>query len=224
MAKTSISFSNCYLFSLLNDKETEIAISHLSPRRVKYRTGDIVFSSTSHIPCLCFIEAGAVTVSRCEGGNTVLLSQLSAGDCVGAASLFGAGNSYPTTVQASCPLTLLIVEEKDLESLLSINHKVALAHIRYLSDKIRFLNDKIDSLSGRSSESKLAKYLLCYMDEDGIFRPRFSMTKIAASLDISRASLYRLLDQMEQSGLIENVSGMIKILNKNAIERMANQK
>jgi CRP-like cAMP-binding protein len=224
MSSKGTPFTSCYLFSGLTEAEKEAAIAILSPKVKHFSSGECILSSAQNMPCLCFIESGRVSVSSCSNGGSVLLTQHKEGDCVGAASLFSQGKQYPTVVKAIGRVTALIIGEDALESLLSINAKVALNHIRYLSGKIRFLNDKIDSFSGRDGESRLAKYLLANSNEEGVFTPPVSMTKIAASLDISRASLYRLLDQMEKNHLIENTSGAIRIIDTFTLERIANSK
>lgn len=224
MANKGMPFTACYLFCGLSEQETKRAIAHLAPIKREYASGENILSIEHYTPCLCFIESGTVSVSTCGKGGTVLLTQHKAGDCVGAASLFSQGERYPTIVRAISKVTALIITENAMESLLSVNAKIALNHIRYLTQKIRFLNDKIDSLSGRDGESRLAKYLLLHCDKDGIFVPQISMTKIAATLDISRASLYRLLDQLEQNMLIENKGGIIRIIDSFTLERISNSR
>jgi CRP-like cAMP-binding protein len=224
MSNKSVPLASCYLFDGLTEEQKQRAIEMLAPLPKRFTSGDCILSAEENQHCLCFIESGRVLVSTSGTNGAVLLTEHKAGACVGAASLFSREQAYPTVVRAASKVAALIIQEKTLENLLSIDPNIALNHIRFLTDKIRFLNDKIDSLSGRDGESKVAKYILLHADNEGLFSPPASMTKIAASLDISRASLYRILDQMERNNLLENTNGIIHIIDTTTLERIANLK
>lgn len=217
-----ITFSSCYLFSELTKAQTADAISRLGAVRHTYPAGEVILTGDAFAKSLFFVESGTATVTRTVDGNPVLLNLVRAGGCFGAAALFGNCPHYPTTVRAKTRLSLLEIDGEALTALCYAYPQVAMAHIRFLSERIRFLNDKIDSLTGRTSESKLAKFLLTHSDPEGVFCPELTMKNVAASLDIGRASLYRLLSRLSDEGLIRQEGGTIQIINKTLLERLAN--
>ena len=84
--------------------------------------------------------------------------------------------------------------------------ELALAYIRYLSGRIHFLQRRIDALAEGPAEEKLASFLLSAARPDGkngwVFEAP-SLTRLASSLSVGRATLYRALDAFEQSGIIQ---------------------
>ena len=71
--------------------------------------------------------------------------------------------------------------------------------LRYLTGRIRFLSGRLQSLAQPGAEGKLARYLLANDGEGQLTCPA---TDLAKRLGISRASLYRAFEAMEQAGLI----------------------
>ena len=79
-------------------------------------------------------------------------------------------------------------------------------YVRFLSDRIRFLNSKIATFTADSAKSKLMRYLVSQAElqnnpEGNVVLP-VSCQKLAESLNIGRASLYRAFEQLENDGLI----------------------
>jgi CRP-like cAMP-binding protein len=213
-------FLNCYLFDGLTGEEKNEAYSLLHVHVEEYRNGEVLFSPSIFTPTLVYVLSGSATVKQeCEG-RQVLLNILKEGDTFGAASLFSDRRSYPTTVRAKGTLKVAVVQEEALQELFLRYPQSALSHIRFLSDRVRFLNDRIDSLSGRDVESKVSKFLLSAYGKPTL-HSNLNMRQVAASLDIGRASLYRLLKKFEERQIITFTNGDITILNIKELERLA---
>ena len=99
------------------------------------------------------------------------------------------------------------------EALLRDNPDFSMAYIRFLSDRIRFLNKRLAELSAPAVEQRLAKYL---SECDGRVSP--NMVALASSLGIGRASLYRMLDDFIRRGLIRKENHDILILDPDGIK------
>lgn len=212
---------SCYLFRDLDDREKQAALKTLRPTVSSYPATHILLSQESFTPSLLLLLDGILTVKRVHGKKTVLLNQLHAGDCFGAAAMFGDCHAYPTVVEAETAVRVVSISEESLTRLFLHFPKSAISHIRFLSDRIRFLNERLDATTGRDVEGKVAKFLLDAYGKDALQVNR-NMTELAKSLDIGRASLYRLLKQMEADGDIRLSRGAIEILNLNSIKRKAN--
>ena len=221
LKKDESALLSCYLFSDLDDHEKAIALKTLHPSVRSYPAGHILLSREQFAPSLLLLLDGTLTVKREHGKKTVLLKQLQPGECFGAASMFGNCREYPTVVEALTAVRVISLTEAALSNLFLHFPKTAISHIRFLSDRIRFLNERLDATTGRDVEGKVAKFLLDASGKDAL-HSNWNMTQLARSLDIGRASLYRLLTQMEASGDIRLSNGSIEILNLNSIKRKAN--
>ena len=146
------------------------------------------------------LVSGKLRVERLDDDRRILLNIIRQGGCFGVASMFG-GDDAHTLVSASSRSKVLYINEEGLSSLLLRIPELSVDYITFLTDRIRFLNSKIRSFTGGSSEARLAALLAESADEEGVCALP-SMAQLARRLDISRASLYRSLASLEQSGSI----------------------
>lgn len=89
---------------------------------------------------------------------------------------------------------------------------VAQNYVRFLSDRIRFLNRRLATLTAGQNDGKLWQYLQACREEDGRVTLLTGMTGLAKRLDMSRSSLYRSLDALEESGRIRRDGKCIFLL------------
>ena len=132
--------------------------------------------------------------------------------CFGAAALFGGGGKYVSTVAAELPSEIIFLTEKRLTELFKAYPNIAVNYITFLSDKIRFLNEKISVITCQSAEDTVFQYLLSAKNKDGYAMLPQSMTLLAKMLGLGRASLYRSLDRLEQNGYIKRENNEIKVI------------
>ena len=133
---------SCYLFRDLDDREKQAALKTLRPTVSSYPATHILLSQESFTPSLLLLLDGILTVKRIHGKKTVLLNQLHAGDCFGAAAMFGDCHAYPTVVEAETAVRVVSISEESLTRLFLHFPKSAISHIRFLSDRIRFLHER----------------------------------------------------------------------------------
>lgn len=145
-------------------------------------------------PALYVLLRGRVTVR----GNNATLNTLKAGDCFGAAGLFG-GTGSVTSVTAAEKCSAVLIDQQTVETLLRRDFAFAKGYIVFLSDRIRFLNRKIASFTTDGSEKKLANYLLSLPHEGDAVTLPVNLSRLASQLNISRASLYRAFDALDKS-------------------------
>jgi hypothetical protein len=82
--------------------------------------------------------------------------------------------------------------------------EAAFNYIRFLTDRVRFLNKKIDGLVAEGAVASLRHYLLQNAAASGdrrIVRPAGSLSALAEQLNIARASLYRAVRRARARGL-----------------------
>ena len=210
---------NLYLFEQLSGPKKEEALASLPIGIADFPSGSIILSKEKFTSALNLVLSGTVCVYRASEGKDVLLNTLKAGDTFGAAAMFGASDTYPTTVKAKGPVRVATIAEQDLENLFLQYPDTSISHIRFLSDRVRFLNEKIHSLTGRSVESKLSNFILEADGKDALHH--LNMSRLASSLDIGRASLYRLIQKFCEQNLITFEDGTITIINLKQLERLA---
>ena len=217
-AKATDGFIGGFLFSGIPRGDAERLISGVRFEIKELKKGELLICHGSQTPCFGTIISGRATVSRTSCGKKLILNNMKEGAFFGASSLFG-GEAFPTDISADTDCTVATLTEGDIEALLTRDSRIAMNYIRFLSGRIRFLNDSIDSYSMRSADEKIAKHLL-RICSDGVGTIG-SYTRVADMLGVGRASLYRALDSLENRGIISRQKQEIRILDLPALDRIA---
>ena len=186
---------------IFKDADEKILTSVLNTygKSVSYAKNDIVFSRETYSPVLCLIIKGEARVSK---GETVI-SHLKDGEIFGAAFLYNQSYEFENTVTALTPLKVVIIEKNGVDELIKCDSSVSFNYISYLSERIGFLNSKIEGYTKPNAEEKLMLYLKKNADiNNGKCEISVSMTELSHVLQISRASLYRVIEALENQGKI----------------------
>ncbi len=164
-----------------------------------YPKGETVFCEENYSPVLCLIIKGEARVSK---GDTVI-SHLKAGEIYGGAFLYNPNFKFLNTVTAVSPLKVVTIEKSGIDKLIRLDSTVSFNYITYLSERVGFLNSKIEGYIKPSAEEKLLLFLRKNCDEqDGKCEISVSMTELSSVLHVSRASLYRVIENLEKQGKI----------------------
>ena len=198
-----------FLFRGAPEQALMFALSDGRCRRERAERGTVIYAPHRFRRCLAVVLAGRVQVNKGE----LIMSVLQPGDLFGAAALFNDRADYATTLTARSRCDLLFFPQALVEELMARFPAVGYNYVAYLSQRIWFLNEKIDALAAGSTEGKLAQYLLTHSRE-GWMEWDCSATGLAKRLGVSRASLYRALDALTASGAIRREAAGIRLLDE----------
>lgn len=198
---------NCFLFNGLSEAEL-LQVKTLIGEAQMISKGEELYRCGA----LGIIKSGNATVKRNnETGNSVNMRTIGSCELFGAASVFGDWREGSSSIKALENCEVYYINESEFQNLLLKYPTVSLNYISYLSDKIRFLNRRIDALAAGSTQNKLYEYLVS-VSNSGRAVLNISMSELARRLKIGRSSLYRDIDSLEQSGLIKRDGQIFKIL------------
>lgn len=179
--------------------------------------GETIYTPHAFSRSLGAVLSGKVEVRKGE----LIVSVLKPGDLFGAAALFNDRTDYAARLTARSPCRLLFLPQELIEELMAASPALARQYIRYLSGRIRFLEQKIDSLVAGTAEERLARFLRA-QSQDGLASLDCSLTGLAGRLNVSRASLYRALDALEARGAIRREGRAIRVLRPDLLEPTPN--
>ena len=208
---------DCFLFDGLNDTEYK-SIAGLIGSGTDMEKGCELYRC-GYIGILSF--GTAHVCRRGETGETVVMRMIGKGEVFGAASVFGTWKEGSSSITAAAICKVIYISEDDLRRIMTEYPAVALNYIGYLSDKIRFLNRRIDMFSAGSAVGKVYEYIVTTADERlmvGLPRETsfsdagFGMAELARRLKCGRTSLYRAVDSLESSGLISRAKGGFRLI------------
>ena len=203
-------YDTFFLLNGLNKQQIcEIVANFSSP--ILFNKGDIVYSSQKFSNAIGYILRG-VAVAKADNQNETHLKTFEKGMSFGAAAVFGNGEHYISTITAKTDLEVLFITENELLALFEKYPQTAVNYITFLSEKIRFLNKKLNVVSSSGTENTVFKYLTSLADKNGEILNFKNMSLVSKTLGISRASLYRALNDLEKSGYIIKENNYIKVI------------
>lgn len=196
-----------FLFEGMEREEQSAALRLITPERMCYLAGERVVTAGTHFAAIGLVTAGSLAVTRGGERRPVIHRTLLRGDTFGVSSLFGEEANFPTNVTAAEDATVLLITEADVRTLITHSPQIALRYVTLLTEKIRFLNTRLDTLAGRSAEERVAAHLLSHANG------ALGITKsaLASLLGLGRASLYRILEMFEEEGLIRSHRESIEV-------------
>ena len=160
---------------------------------------------------LGLLLAGRAQVTKTAGHTKLRMSELGPGSLLGGATLFGKGRQ-PTEIRAIGSCQVLFFPEGVFEAMLEADFGLTKRYIGYLTARIRFLTDRIESIACPTAADKLLCHLVQCADETGALHMPGGMDALAQSLGMSRATLYRSLNALEEAGRIRRQGRAIYLL------------
>lgn len=151
-----------------------------------------------YLRSLGIVTKGRLAV-RSTGGT--LLNQLCPGDMFGVSTVFTDYGVHITEISAAVASSVILIGQKELTQIFSEDFSVNRNYLAFLTDRIRFLNWKIDLFSASSAEQKLRLYLLHQRREDGTVTVE-PLARLGKILGMGRASLYRVIEKLEADKII----------------------
>lgn len=144
-------------FAVLSVDELKALTCHCVARRLG--KGELLISEGDPCDGLFVVQSGAIKVFKmAENGREQVLVIERAGSTVGELSIFDGGN-FPASAVAVEDSTLLDLPKKQFMDLCRHNSEVALAVIRTLAWRFRYLTDLVEELSLKEVSHRLARFL-----------------------------------------------------------------
>ena len=204
-----VAVRRCFLF----DGLPMDALLRIVGEPSRFARGEVIYSEGDFRRALVVIAAGRVEISRCaEDGRRIPLNRLTAGQVFGVAALYGAGERYVSEVTAVTNCAVYFVTQEQMTALFAAYPVVAENYIRFLSDRIRFLNARIAEYTAGGADERVWRWLEGHVGEDGCVLLPGSLSGLARALDIGRTSLYRSLEHLETCGAIRRDGAAIYLV------------
>lgn len=205
-----------FLFQGLGAELSESAYASPSCTCAEFETGERIYTRTDFRRSIGIVLSGGLkAVKGEEEGQGIVLNTFGSGGVFGAAGLFGGTGRYVSDIVAVRRSRVLFLPQSLLRNLIYREPRVAENYIAFLSGRIRYLNTCIDHFTGGSTESRLARFLMTLGEgeEREAVKLPYSLTQLADTLGIGRASLYRALNTLAEKGLIRRDGRLVEILN-----------
>jgi CRP-like cAMP-binding protein len=217
---------NCYLFTGLNEQELQ-GVDRITSLRT-FQKHDSVFQEGEKADGFFLLCQGRVKIYKLSiEGKEQLLHIVYPGETFAEAAMFE-GSSYPASAQAMEDSRLLFFSKNGFLALLKRHPVIMLRMLGNISKYLHHFIRLVEDLSLKEVSSRVAEYLLDVIDKkgvsmEGVVELELEMTKsdLAARLGTISETLSRTLKGLRDRAIIEVDGKRIRILDKNALEKIA---
>lgn len=186
-----------------------------------YEKNDVVYDKTNFSRSLGIVLEGRLRVTKENADmRPIVMSTLQRGALFGAAALFNSEPEYATKITAIERSRVLFLPQRLIKRMIEREPDIAENYIRYLSERILFLNRKIYFLTAGTAEQRLAGFLMDNLAVGEYSEMPMPMHRLADALNMSRASLYRAFDELTESGAVSKQGKLVCINNAELLKNL----
>lgn len=206
------------LFSMLTEEQAQLVADGVVKRR--YRRGELVVEQGKKSNALFILLNGRARVlTSDERGREVILAVLEAGDYVGEMSLID-NQPHSASVRCEIQCDMLILGRPEFARCLPENSSLSYAIMRGLVTRLRSADRQIESLALLDVYGRVARALLDMAEDDNgdkVIRGKVSRQDLAKIVGASREMVSRVMKDLTERGVIENLdSGGLRLKNRAA--------
>lgn len=188
-------------FATLQERDWRLLQRSKSLRCQTFSANERISDVLHGADAIAVLLSGNATVHNAEG-DQACLRVLSPASVFGVAALFARTEQPISTIVAKSACEICFLPASLVEKWLHQNSDFSMQYIRFLSDRIRFLNGRITAFTASCATEKLRNHLyeLC----GGHYPTTLTLNaaRLATMLGIGRASLYRAFDALEKENKI----------------------
>ena len=187
----------------------------------EYEKNEVVYDKTNFYRSLGIVLEGRLRVTKENADKRpIVMSTLQRGAMFGAAALFNSEPEYATKITAIERSRVLFLPQRLIKRMIEREPDIAENYIRYLSERILFLNRKIYFLTAGTAEQRLAGFLLDNLAVGEFSEMPMTMHRLADALNMSRASQYRAFDELTASGAVSKQGKLVCINNAELLKNL----
>lgn len=191
-------------------EEAQLNLIRIAQHR-NFRRGESVFCAEDSADSILIVRFGRIKLSRFErDGQEFVLGILAKGDVMGETTLYrGERRGMEGTALEDCGICLVSAHE--IAGVVLRQPDMGVRLLRSIGGKLNDAQQLMGILSRKYAQARLAGFLLFQAERAGGGLVELSHEDIAASVNLSRETVTRRLDEMEHAGLI-SLPGRCRIL------------
>lgn len=198
------------LFSGMNDEDTLAMLNCMQANMVSYKKGEYVYRQGEHIDNIAILVKGKLLIQRDDfWGNRTIINPISPGEIFGEAYAAPESGSLLNDVVADTDCDVIFINIRKMLTVCSNScrfHSMVIQNLFYaISEKNRYLVQKLVHTSKRSTRAKLISYLSdeAKKNNSNSFTIPFNRQQLADFLSVDRSAMSNELCKMRDEGMLE---------------------
>lgn len=210
---------SCPLFRGIDASLVEEMLATYPHKTKPYATHEMVAVQDDSCDHLMILTRGRVQTRMTDAsGKMIVVEELRESSLLAPAFLFGDTHRMPVTIIAMEPSEVLYFSRPAFTRMLQTFEPVLLNFLNMISNRSRFLSQKLNFHAFKSIRSKIGHYLLEHRQpESNSVLLTSTQQELADYFGVTRPSLARVLSEMSKEGLITIRGKKIEIENENKL-------
>ncbi len=207
---------NIYQFSSVDEDSLNI-IEGMSVRK-SFKKGDIVFYEGDRGENITILSKGLLKVFKSDAkGNEITIHLFAEPTMVAEMPIFE-GIPYPATARFETDGEMFFIEYKKFKEMLESNSKLGFSIIRSLTKKLKYLENNMTNIVGRTALEKIAKFL--YDNEEML--PQIKGYAIAGAVNVTPETMSRELKKLKADNIVKTDGQKIVVLDRARLKKKFN--
>ena len=213
--KTLVKFK---LFKGISEDELENLFGKIKYEIKKFKKNDVIFFRDEKVDGLFIVIMGLLSAEMLKSnGDVQKIENLSNGDIIGSAFIFGEDNNLPVDLIVLEEGMLLHIDKNNLLQAFNTNEKFLINFLDEISDKTQFLSNKVwKSFNNKTIKEKVLDYILENTQNNKVIF-KHSIKELAELFGVSRPSLSRVISEFVEEEILRRDGKNKFILNKEKI-------
>ena len=213
--KTLVKFK---LFKGISEAELENLFGKIKYEIKKFKKNDVVFFRDEKVDGLFIVIMGLLSAEMLKSnGDVQKIENLSNGDIIGSAFIFGEDNNLPVDLIVLEEGMLLHIDKNNLLQAFNTNEKFLINFLDEISDKTQFLSNKVWKIfNNKTIKEKVLDYILENTQSNKVIF-KHSIKELAELFGVSRPSLSRVISEFVEDEILKRDGKNKFILNKEKI-------
>ena len=189
-----------------------------------YKAGGLIVIQGSLYHSLLIVDSGIVRGEMSSfAGNSMLIEEIEAPRIIAPAIMFSSDNRFPVTVTAVTDVDIVSIKESDFTKIMQSDYRILHNFIRSISDRNKFLSERVRIMSFGTIKSKIANYLLSQIKEKQNidFNIPHTQQDLADMFGVTRPALSRAISQIAEIGVFISHKNHFVIKDKKKLEEIA---
>ncbi len=210
------------LFKGLKENEIEQITANVNLQVKRFPAKSTVLSQGEECNFLMIVLAGTVQGQMLDfSGKLIVIEEIPAGRLLAPAFIYADKNELPVNIVAVKDCEIIFIHKSEFTTILQQNKVILQNFLTLISNRSKFLSEKIMFLNFKNLKSKIAAFLLQKYREQQTTHLTISETQqqLADFFGVARPSLARVLKEMKDERLIEINKKNIVLLDLNELAK-----
>jgi len=206
------------LFKGILPDETNALINTENHALREYDKGQTIVWRGDRCDNLMIVLSGCVRGEMADySGKVLRIEDMYPPQALAPAFLFGVDNDFPVNVVAVEKSSILLLPRTSVLSIMQKNRYFLTNFLNFMSNRAKFLSDRIWLLSFKTLREKISQYLLEQSKGGNVVNLSGSQQELADYFGVARPSFARALGEMQAEGLIMVDRRTIHLLKREAL-------